>query len=96
MILSIIEVYYFSFILIADDKDFLTKKVDPNNKYFVYSQNMYKKDKQFKIDYKKKLQILNCKMEKKQVQVHMESLNDPQLIKLKSNMYEYFLICIGI
>lgn len=47
---------------------------------------MYEKDPKFKIDYKKKLSILNRKMQKEQIEVHMKSQKDPELLKLKSNM----------
>ena len=72
--------------IIAETSDFLKEKVSPNNKYFIYSQMMYQKDPTFRIDYKKNLQILNRKMQKQQVQVHLEWAKDPKLQKLKAKM----------
>jgi len=71
---------------IADDKYFLTRKMDPNNKYLKYFENKYKNDSTFEIDYKKKAQAMSSKMEKKEVKEYMENLRDPRLQKVKNNM----------
>ena len=65
--------------------EFLNKNLK-DDKYFKYSQRMLEKNNKFDIDYKKQLIILNRRLEKLQVEAHMDSMKDPNLNKMKSNM----------